>query len=245
MKSGARIGHDARNEGIRIVFRLLFAGAVLLPLAVVYGEALVGTWMDTYRAVFTWFADDFELLSLYIDQEGADRVLRARVMWEHLVVIGGKVLYPDPRGTANASTQLAHALQGPLVALLTIIAWPHRAHHAGGKHVRQWVEWAMRVGALIPLLAVLVLFDIPMVLAGELWDLVLSELDPNSTKALVIWKTFMQGGGRYALGLVAGGLAVLAAHRLGLFVDKRFPSGSPTTPLQASHSSSSSSQKLS
>jgi hypothetical protein len=242
MKSGARIGHDARNEGICIVLRMLIAGALLLPLAVVYGEALVGTWLEAYRVVFSWVADDFKLLSLYIDQEGADRVLRARVMWEHLVVIGGKVLYPDPRGTANASTQLAHALQGPMVALLTVIAWPHPTDHAEGKPVRLWIEWAIRACALIPLLAVLVLIDMPVVLAGELWDLVLSELDPGSTKALVIWKTFMQGGGRYALGLVGGCLAVLAARHLCRFVDKRFPPGSLTTSLPEE---SSTMQKLS
>lgn len=233
MKSPLLISRPGLGTPVQVLLRLLLAGAVLLPLAVLCSEALVSSWLTAYRVVFSWVAHDFKLLNLYIDHEGADRVLRARVMWQHIVFIGGKVIYPDPRGTANASTLLAHALQGPLVAVLAAIAWPTRVQTAVGaarKSARPWLEWAARAIALPPLLAILVLIDMPVVLAGELWDLALDMLDPGATSALVMWKVFMQGGGRYALGLTAGVLAVLVARRISQFVGRCLQDGSSATP---------------
>jgi hypothetical protein len=107
------------------LMRLLIASAVLIPIAVNFGESIVRSMLPMFAVVFEWVADDFKLLRLAIDSEGADRVLRATVMWKHITFLGGHVIYPDPRGTANASTLLAHALQGPLVAILRGLAGIH------------------------------------------------------------------------------------------------------------------------
>lgn len=195
-----------------VLLRLSVAALVLLPLAVTHGEAVVQSWLRTYETVFELVADDFQLLRLFIDHEGADRVVRVVVMWKHIVFIGGQAIYPDPRGTANASTLLAHALQGPLVAILAAIAWPTvQTTPKGAKGTRavdSWAEWAGRTALLLPLLAVLVLIDMPVVLAGELWQMVIDALEPGRASWLRTWKYFMQAGGRYALGLAAGMLAV-------------------------------------
>ena len=230
MKTPPLINLRDLGTPVRVLLRLLLGAAVLLPLAVVYGETLVSTWLAAYRVVFSWVADDFKLLNLYIDQEGADRVLRAWVVWQHVVVIGGQVIYPDPRGTANASTLLAHALQGPLVAVLAAIAWPTQAKPAAGKPPSLWLEWAARAVVLPPLLAVPVLMDMPMVLAGELWDLTLEALHPGATSALVIWTQFIQDGGRYALSLAVGVLAILLARRLSQLIGRCLPGGSSAAP---------------
>ncbi len=237
MKAAPLISRQGLGMPVHVLLRLTLAAAVLLPLAVLYGEVLVSSWLSAYRVVFSWVADDFKLLTLYIDHEGADRVLRARVMWRHIVFIGGKVIYPDPRGTANASTLLAHALQGPLVAVLVAIAWPIWAPSANDKPMRPWLEWVARAVVLPPLLAVLVLIDMPVVLAGELWGMALDALEPGAISALVIWKQFMQGGGRYALGLTAGVLAVLAARRLCQFIGRCLPGGSSAVSVLTTSSS--------
>lgn len=226
MKTAVLTRRQSIGAPVQVLLRLLLGAAVLLPLAVFYGEVLVNAWLAAYRIVFSWVADEFKLLNLYIDHEGADRVLRAQVAWRRIVFIGGKAIYPDLRGMANASTLLAHALQGPLVAVLTAIAWPTRsqtATDAVGKTTRLWLEWAARAIALLPLLSVLMLVDMPIVLAGELWELALDMIVPDSTSALVIWKQFMQGGGRYALGLAAGVLAVLLARHVSQFFGTRLP----------------------
>jgi hypothetical protein len=199
-------GHgDLSGVASRVILRLVIAAMVALPLAVLHGERMVHAMLPMFGAVFEWVSNDFKLLRLAIDHEGADRVLRATVMWKHIVFIGGHVIYPDPRGTANVSTLMAHALQGPLTALLVTCAWPSD----GNASHEAWREVAARLLVLGPLLPVLICIDLPVVLAGELWQLALDALDPNASSMLVYWKSFMQGGGRYALGF---GAAILAVH---------------------------------
>jgi len=45
--------------------------------------------------------------------------------------------------------------------------------------------------------------DIPLLLAGELRELFLDNLSPGNWSALTVWADFLQGGGRFAMGLVA------------------------------------------
>ena len=196
-----------------ILLRLSIAAVVLLPLAVTQGEALVQSWLSAYGAVFEWVADDFQLLKLFIDHEGADRVVRVVVMWKHIAFVGNQVIYPDPRGTANTSTLLAHGLQGPLVAILAAITWPTCRNTVGRAYVNsRLIERASRVALMLPLLIVLVLIDMPLVLAGELWGMVIDALEPDRISLLVMLKTFLQGGGRYALGVATAMLSVHAAR---------------------------------
>lgn len=182
--------------------RILIAASVLLPITVVYGETLINGCLPIFRAVFDGVSGDFQLLNLAVDNEGVDRVLRATVTWKQITVINGVTLAPDPRGTANASTLLAHALQGPLVALLAVCGWPLR--NGPGT----WAEGLCRFAVLAPLVLIVLIVDVPVVLVGELWALVLDTLDPERVSALVIWKSFMQGGGRYALALAAAAISV-------------------------------------
>lgn len=191
------------------LMRLVVTAVVLIPSAVGFGERIVTWLLPLLGAVFEVIAGDFKLLRLAVDHEGADRVLRATVMWKHIVFIGGHVIYPDPRGTANASTLLAHALQGPLVALLVTCAWPLSDSTRHGS----WKELGIRMLALCPMLAILICADVPAVLAGELWQLALDALAPGSDSLLVHWKNFLQGGGRYALGLTGAVMAIQFAKR--------------------------------
>ncbi len=187
-----------------VLLRLALASAVLLPLGVGFGAAFVDACLPAYRLVFGQVADEFRIQSLGLDREGADRVLRVRVALRPVLVIGGKVIHPDSRGSANASTLAAHALQGPMLAMLTALAWPARR--------RSEIGW--RLLLLAPLVSLLVLCDLPCVLAAELWELVIGRLAPHALSPLVIWKNFLQGGGRLALGLVAGAASVALAARI-------------------------------
>jgi hypothetical protein len=186
------------------LLRLLLGASVLLPLGVVFGAAFVESCLPAYRLVFRQVADEFRLQSLTLDREGADRVVRARVTLRPVLVIDGKVHYPDPRGTANASTLIAHGLQAPILAALIALAWP----------ARRRMEALWRLLLLAPLVALLVLSDLPCVLAAELWEIVIGHLSPHTLSPLVIWKNFLQGGGRLALGLVAGAMAIVFTQRL-------------------------------
>ena len=177
--------------------RLLMTSLLLIPIAVLNSERMVNAMLPVLGTVFEWFASDFKLLQLAIDREGADRVLRATVMWKHTVTIGDHMIYPDPRGIASASTLMAHALQGPLSALLMACAWP-----VARMPINQtWKEGVARALILCPMSFALICIDVPVVLAGELWQLAFDALAPGTSSILVAWKDFMQGGGRYAVGL--------------------------------------------
>ncbi|TAL26324.1 MAG: hypothetical protein EPO01_02140 [Aquabacterium sp.] len=196
------------NAGRAAVLRMALAAALLLPACVLHGERIVQSLLPFFAEVFSRVAVDFRLLGLAVVREGADTVVQATVMWRHFMVVNGRVMQPDPQATAHASTLLAHALQAPLAALVAACAWP--VGRAGG--VRTAVEVAARGACLLPLLALLLAADLPLVLAGELWGLVLEVLDPSAWSALVAWKDFLQGGGRHALGLLAVALAAAAGR---------------------------------
>jgi hypothetical protein len=216
------VAHTRRIASIQArwaLLRLIFTAAVLLPLSVHFGQQVIDIFLPAFTLMFGWAADDFQLLRLAVDHEGADLVLRATVMWKHIMFLGPHVIYPDPRGTANASTLLAHALQGPLTAILAAIAWPTSQPVLHGSMVR-WRERVLRTLFMLPLLGLLIMIDLPLVLAGELWHFTLDALAPDTFCALVSWKFFMQGGGRYALAMALAGLAVFlgrgASERLQL-----------------------------
>lgn len=185
-------------EHFSALVRVGFAAVILTTIAIATGETIVNTLLPAYRLVFETLLDDFRLVSMGVGQEGPDRVLRAEVTWRQIAVIAGHVIYPDPRALATASTLATHALQGPIVALLACNAWPV-VHYRPA-----WLQLAMRSLLMAPMLPVLILVDAPMVLAAELWAIVLDAFDSKAVSPLVVWKTFLQGGGRYAIGLAAG-----------------------------------------
>lgn len=199
-------GPGLRRPPARIgtgLLRLSAAALLLGLLAVAFGEALVRALLPLFATVFGWVAAEFRLLALTVSMEGADRVLRAEVTIRQTFIVGGKLFFADARGSANASTLMAHALQGPLAALLVALAWP----------ARRALEAVTRLLLLVPLLVVVAMIDVPCVLAAELWQMVVEKVAPRPFSLLMLWRDFLQGGGRHALGLMAGGAAVIVAAR--------------------------------
>jgi hypothetical protein len=76
-------------------------------------------------------------------------------------------------------------------------------------------EYLARLVVLILLVVGLMLFDVPLVLAGEFSGLVLDALGPNAVSLTERLKAFLQGGGRIALALTASLLSVLFVGRMG------------------------------
>jgi hypothetical protein len=67
--------------------------------------------------------------------------------------------------------------------------------------------------ATVPI-AVIVFVDTPLTLAAGMWNSIFMAFEPGRSSALVAWRTFLNGGGRLALGLVAGALAIALARAL-------------------------------
>lgn len=200
---GRHLPPKARSvDALRLVARWGLAAASVLFAVVSYRHELAQAALPILALAFPYAAPDFQLQQFGMTQVGGEWVFRAEVMWKRITFIGGHAIYPDPRGTAQATTLAAHALLGPVVASIIALAWPI----CGRKTML--TELFFRLTALMGVVLALLLLDVPFVLSGELWQLALDALDPGDTRAVIIWKNFMQGGGRFALAIVLALIAV-------------------------------------
>ncbi len=185
-----------------LALRLLLACALLLAAAHGYGRALVEALMPALGAALRWLADDFRLLSLALVQEGPDTALEARAMLEHTLVLGGRAIVPNGHTGFAVTTTLGTVLQPVLAALVLAMAWPARP-----------LEWLVRLVLTALLLVPVVLVDAPAYLAASLWQMQVRAFEPERVSPLLWWMDFLVGGGRLALGLVAGAIATAASAK--------------------------------
>jgi hypothetical protein len=203
-----------------IALRAALAGTLLMGLLIAAGHELVAAALPLLRASFEWVGSDFRVLSFALDSgagigtststgtptSGAgERMLRAVVTLRHHVVLDGRVLAPDPRGVAEASTLALQGLHGPFVALCIGAAWPV---------LRGWPEAALRAGLLLPAAALLALLDAPVVLAASIWELIVNHMAPGSGSPLLLARDLLRSGGRLGAGVLIGVAAVLLAQRV-------------------------------
>lgn len=210
---------------LSMTLRLLLCLGWMLWLWFTTGALWAQQCLPLYGWVFEHVASDFRLVSLLVSHEGMDQVVRVTVGWKHTMVIGEHVIYPHALGTANASTLWAHGFTGPMIAVCFATVWPVMGPSASGPPLKRLFRAVLcllgRYTAVLPLAVGLVAVDAPVVLAGELWHMVLTELAPETASAVVLWRSFMQAGGRYALGLCAGAVAVVLVQRLGTAITSR------------------------
>lgn len=191
------------KAAIRFVLALL----VLLALNHAYAKYLTEALLPVFRWEIAQLDDAYRVLDLTLSQQGADTVLRLEVGVAHDIVIGGQVLPADPRARANVSTLAGQLTQPAMLALALILAWPNRKPS----------EYPLRALVACAGLALVLLIDVPFVLWAEVWDIHVTAFEPGRFSPLLLWRDFLQGGGRFVLGLAVGVLAVglrLTATRL-------------------------------
>jgi hypothetical protein len=185
--------------GIWLVRLLL--GLVLLSLAAAWcGSALMRALAPAQSALFHALNPDFQLVGygeLPGGQWSADITLR------RILVLGQQLRHPDPRARANASMPIARTWIAPVLLLATAGAWP--------------LGWRRTLGLLLvalPLAALLLWVDAPLVLSGVIWQLLLDMMAADEWRVLVVIKEFWEGGGRIALALALGtGLGLVFMSR--------------------------------
>jgi len=183
-----------------ILLRVGSGVAALTLVAGLAGEALLDPLVPVWRAVFEALAGEFRVLDLGMDGDGASRMLRVRVTLREIVLVGQRVLYPDPRGVASAATTVHHALHIPAAAVLVGLAWPGRG----------MASLVLRATVALLLAAPLVLLDLPLVLAGHLRQILVDHLAPGTSSPLTAGQAFLTHGGRWLAGTLAG----IAAARI-------------------------------
>lgn len=120
-------------------------------------------------------------------------------MAEQALMVQGQML---PAGlTVNASTPMYAALIHPIVLVAAALVWP----------LLDWRARLLRLVWSLPCLLVLEAFDVPLVLASSIGDLLCYSLNPEADAASlwVDWTRVMEGGGRFALSMAMAFVAAL------------------------------------
>jgi hypothetical protein len=201
---------SARDQAWQIALRVLVATVLVIAVAKMASRDIVAWVLPGLTACLAWVAEDFEVKSVEFVKDRNDAALAARAMLKRTVFLGGHAVVPDGEAEIYTSTTLGLVLQGAFVALVLVLAWP-----AG------LVEWLVRLAIATSLIAMLMFIDAPLTLAAGMWKSMLVVFEPGRSSVLIAWRTFLNGGGRLALGLVAGAIAIALARVVMERIDRR------------------------
>lgn len=180
----------------RFLLRFLLVVAVLGALAYRYEAQLVKMLLPVFKAEMQWLDDTYRIDRLAIDTQGADQVIRVEVGLAHCIVLSDHAFCPDPRGHANASTLVGNVSLPAVLLVGVAVAWP----------ARRGRERFLRILVLPLALSLLWALDVPMILWASIWSLHVDAFAPDLVSPLLIWRDFLQSGGRLAL---AGALSLV------------------------------------
>lgn len=182
-------------------FRLMLASVALLWAAHSYSRDAVALLMPALSKALSFVADDFTIFRFEFVSERGNAAIAALATLEHTLVLGGRAIVPNGTSVMAVTTTVGTVLQPLLVALVLVLAWPAR-----------WLEALLRIVFVAPLIALVVLLDTPFSMAAWLWEIQLRAYEPGRASPLVWWNIFLNGGGRLALGLLAGASSVVLAQ---------------------------------
>lgn len=188
------IGTGASSVAMRFLARFVCLLMVFGGLAYVYGTTLVDLLLPAFQSELNWLDDTYRIDRLFVDTEGADKVVRIVVGLAHCVVLPDGAHCGDPRGLANASTLQANVTLPAALLLAIALAWPAQRPR----------DYLLRVLGVIPALALLWALDVPFILWSALWTLHVDAFAPGLFSPLLIWGEFLQSGGRLALAALLG-----------------------------------------
>lgn len=203
------ISRLAPQELQRVACRFVAALLVLMLVAARYETELVSPLLPALKAEIAWLDDTYQLISLDLQQQGGDSVIRLQVSQAKSIVIGERVFLPDARGRARASTLLAHITLPMVLMLACACAWPlgHKPQTLTDAITAIKAIW-LRTVAITLACALMLLIDVPFELWAAIWSLHVNAVQPDLFSPLLIWRDVMGGGGRLALGLGFGCAAV-------------------------------------
>ncbi len=178
----------------RFLLRFLFTVAIVGFVTVREARPVTEALLPLFTGELAMLDDTFRIDRVFVDQDGADRVVRVEVGLAHPVSLNGQTFYPDSRGKAMASTLVGNVTLPFTLLVAVAFAWPTPS--AG--------RLALRIVALLPALLLLCLLDVPFILWAGLWGLIVQAADPNRLSPLLIWRDFLLSGGALALAMGLG-----------------------------------------
>lgn len=196
----------------RFALALVLAFTLVLVSAWAWGDTLVKALLPITQDLLTWLDDRFGVVSLEVERNAQDTVVRMRAKLTTLLVLGGQVIPPHPKGWIEASTPVGDLLQPLVIATGFALAWP------GMLPARLF-----RLGIAIALGLLFLVIDIPITLHAVVWDMLVFQLRINEFSPLLTWWQFTQAGGRLGIGLVMGVVAWQVECAIGNRCGKQSP----------------------
>lgn len=199
--------------------RLLFASIVAFTAVAFAGETLIAALLPLMQRLIEVFAPDFVVENLRLAQLQSDRVIRLDIANRYYLFFEGHKIAPGR--SINATINLLLPLLSTATGLITVLAWP-------GTLCRS----ACRMAVALPLLSTLLTIDAPLALVALTWDFWLHASRSNELSPWSLWMQFVTRGGRPALGIMGGIVAVLATDWL-IAQHRAARKGAPGTPTIA------------
>ena len=189
---------------IRVAIRFLMFSIFIAMVFHWYGDCLLELLLPIYRWEINFIDDGYQILSFSINDSESEHVFSLQVNLAKPMFVGGRFIFPHPQGLAYASSIVDHVWLMAVLFFATIFSWP-------ASRIRLFV---LRVLIGMPFLIGVLMLDIPFTLLAALKGLIIQQLELDTFSPLILWGSFLEGGGRLALSLVAGALVVLVTNFL-------------------------------
>ena len=190
---------------MRLLLRIVLVSVVVLPIIVHFERTIMQWFIPLLQWEITHLDDRFHILFFgLMDTQGAISV-QLDVMFNHDIVINhaSQAVASNLLGSASLLTQ--NVLHPLMIVCIAILAWP------AGK----WVIYCIRICAGLPLVLLVMMLDSPIQLLASILTNFSKQIDSPwvSTTWLIYWSDFLNGGGLFALSLVASFIAISVAMR--------------------------------
>lgn len=185
----------------RFALALIVTFTLTLIAAWVWGKALIEALLPTTQALLNVLDDRFDILFLGVEHNWQDSVVRLRVNIATLLVLGGEVLTPHPKGWLEVTTTLGAMLQPLVIDPAIAAAIPGRI---AARLTRFGIAALFALGFLV--------VDLPITLYAYVWDMLIHSMGSGGFSPLLAWHEFLHAGGRLGTGVLLGFLAISAAN---------------------------------
>ncbi|MEJ0039690.1 MAG: hypothetical protein WDO68_27205 [Gammaproteobacteria bacterium] len=180
----------------RVALRIAIVALAVLWAGQRFDRTLVEWMLPALRASTEFLAYDFKFVGIDVVHDGLGDTLRVQANLTRPIDIAGRTVYPLGWGSRTPGWTLLNFTLGGLLQyaallLIVVIAWPARSAK----------ELLLRAGITVPLLAFLLLIQIPPTILAELWFPIHADTDANAFWPLLAWSRFLMGGGGFAIAL--------------------------------------------
>ena len=189
-----------QNNPCKLLLNLAMSLGALMLLTWYMGGWYIDLMLPAYQKIISWgIPEGFRIVELKQNGGSRGQFIQLKLETSRIIPIYDQMI---PTGTELVSSTLrGHAFQTPLIALSLLIAWPNIN-----------IGYRLFLFAItLPVIILASILDIPMVLLGATIDYILYLHQPSvePTHFFISWMTFMNDGGRIALGLVIPVIMIL------------------------------------